>query len=60
MGLIFIIVNSLFYNRTLDKKSTYLLTVLFLSKRLEIHAWCVMSNHVHLVFRSINGQNQNY
>ena len=22
-----------------------------------IHAWCIMSNHVHLVFRSIGGQN---
>jgi REP element-mobilizing transposase RayT len=27
------------------------------NKGLEIHAWCIMSNHVHLVFRSINGQN---
>ncbi|WP_371560464.1 transposase [Flavobacterium sp. Arc2] len=26
------------------------------SKGLEIHAWCIMSNHVHLVFRSINNQ----
>ena len=26
------------------------------NKGLEIHAWCVMSNHVHLVFRSISGQ----
>ncbi|UZT99253.1 transposase [Chryseobacterium fluminis] len=26
------------------------------SKGMEIHAWCIMSNHVHLVFRSINGQ----
>ena len=26
-------------------------------KGLEIHAWCVMSSHVHLIFRSINGQN---
>jgi REP element-mobilizing transposase RayT len=25
-------------------------------KGLEIHAWCIMSNHVHLVFRSIKGQ----
>jgi len=24
------------------------------SKGMEIHAWCIMSNHVHLVFRSIN------
>ncbi len=27
------------------------------NKGLEVHAWCIMSNHVHLVFRSINGQN---
>jgi REP element-mobilizing transposase RayT len=26
------------------------------NKGLEIHAWCIMSNHVHLVFRSINNQ----
>jgi REP element-mobilizing transposase RayT len=26
------------------------------NKGLEIHAWCIMSNHVHLVFRSINDQ----
>ncbi|WP_394354330.1 REP-associated tyrosine transposase [Flavobacterium pokkalii] len=26
------------------------------NKGLEIHAWCIMTNHVHLVFRSINGQ----
>jgi len=26
------------------------------NKGLEIHAWCIMSSHVHLVFRSINGQ----
>lgn len=25
-------------------------------KGLEIHAWCIMSSHVHLVFRSIKGQ----
>ena len=25
-------------------------------KGLEIHAWCIMSSHVHLVFRSIEGQ----
>ena len=23
---------------------------------MEIHAWCIASSHVHLVFRSINGQ----
>ena len=27
------------------------------NKGLEIHAWCNMTNHVHLVFRSIKGQN---
>ena len=27
------------------------------NKGLENPAWCIMSNHVHLVFRSINGQN---
>jgi REP element-mobilizing transposase RayT len=26
------------------------------TKGMEIHSWCIMSNHVHLVFRSINGQ----
>ncbi|WP_435524636.1 transposase [Chryseobacterium indoltheticum] len=26
------------------------------NKGLEIHAWCIMSSHVHLVFRSIDGQ----
>ncbi|MCE3076308.1 REP-associated tyrosine transposase [Chryseobacterium gwangjuense] len=26
------------------------------TKDLEIHAWCIMSSHVHLVFRSINKQ----
>ena len=26
-------------------------------KGLEIHAWCIMSSHVHLVFKSIGGQN---
>src|SRR5690606_7765892 len=25
-------------------------------KGLEIHAWCIMTNHIHLVFRSIKGQ----
>ena len=26
------------------------------NKGLEVHAWCIMSNHVHLIFRSINNQ----
>jgi REP element-mobilizing transposase RayT len=25
-------------------------------KGMEIYAWCIMTNHMHLVFRSINGQ----
>jgi len=25
-------------------------------KGMEVHAWCIMTNHVHLVFRSIEGQ----
>ncbi|WP_390453866.1 REP-associated tyrosine transposase [Chryseobacterium sp. Alg-005] len=25
-------------------------------KGLEIHAWCIMSSHVHLVFRSVEGR----
>ena len=25
------------------------------NKGMEIFAWCIMSNHLHLVFRSING-----
>lgn len=24
---------------------------------MEIHAWCIMTSHVHLIFRSIEGQN---
>src|SRR6476646_8632717 len=26
------------------------------NKGLEIHAWCIMSSHVHLVFKSRDGQ----
>jgi REP element-mobilizing transposase RayT len=26
-------------------------------KGMEIFAWCIMTNHMHLVFRSLNGQN---
>lgn len=26
------------------------------NKGMEIHAWCIMPNHVHLVFRSVTGQ----
>ncbi|WP_430612631.1 REP-associated tyrosine transposase [Flavobacterium sp. JP2137] len=25
-------------------------------KGLELHAWCIMTNHVHLIFRSVKGQ----
>ena len=25
-------------------------------KGMEIYAWCIMTNHVHLIFRSIKGQ----
>ena len=27
------------------------------NKGMEIHAWCIMTNHVHLIFRSIKEQN---
>lgn len=23
---------------------------------MEIFAWCIMTNHIHLIFRSVNGQ----
>lgn len=26
------------------------------NKGMEIFAWCIMTNHIHIVFRSINGQ----
>ena len=26
------------------------------NKGLEIHAWCIMTNHVHLIFKSIKGE----
>ena len=26
------------------------------SKGMEIHAWCIMTNHVHLIFRSLDNQ----
>ncbi|CAM4025158.1 transposase [Flavobacterium antarcticum] len=26
-------------------------------KAMEIHAWCIMTNHVHLIFRSLDSQN---
>jgi REP element-mobilizing transposase RayT len=26
------------------------------NKGMEIHAWCIMTSHMHLVFRSINGE----
>jgi REP element-mobilizing transposase RayT len=42
-----------------EYKDLFLGSVVFCQKNkgLEIHAWCIMSNHVHLVFRSINDQN---
>ncbi|WP_236025395.1 transposase [Flavobacterium geliluteum] len=42
-----------------DYKDLFLESLVFCQKNkgLEIHAWCIMSNHVHLVFRSIKGQN---
>ncbi len=27
------------------------------NKGMEIYAWCIMTNHIHLIFRSINGKN---
>ena len=27
------------------------------NKGMEIHAWCIMTSHVHLIFRGIDGQN---
>ena len=40
-------------------KDLFLESVAFCQKNkgLEIHAWCIMSNNVHLVFRSISSQN---
>jgi len=26
------------------------------NKGMEIYAWCIMTNHIHIIFRSINGQ----
>ena len=23
---------------------------------MEIYAWCIMTNHIHLIFRSVNGK----
>ena len=41
-----------------EYKDLFLESVAFCQKNkgLEIHAWCIMSNHVHLVFRSIKDQ----
>ncbi|WP_163401246.1 REP-associated tyrosine transposase [Flavobacterium fluviatile] len=41
-----------------EYKDLFIESILYCQKNkgLEIHAWCIMSNHVHLVFRSINGQ----
>jgi REP element-mobilizing transposase RayT len=42
-----------------EYKDLFLESLEFCQKKkgLEIHAWCIMTNHVHLVFRSINGEN---
>ena len=24
---------------------------------MELHAWCIMTSHIHLIFRSINNRN---
>ena len=29
-----------------------------LKKGMEIHAWCIMTNHVHLIYRSIENQRE--
>ena len=29
------------------------------TKGMEIYAWCIMTNHVHLIFRVMNGEPQN-
>lgn len=41
-----------------EYKDLFLESVRFCQKEkgLEIHAWCIMSSHVHLVFRSVKGQ----
>jgi REP element-mobilizing transposase RayT len=41
-----------------EYKDLFLESVAFCQKNkgLEIHAWCIMSNHVHLVFRSVKDQ----
>ena len=41
-----------------DYKDLFLESLEFCQKNkgLEIHAWCIMTSHVHLVFRSIGGQ----
>ncbi len=31
------------------------LTYCQINKGMEIYAWCIMTNHVHLIFRSIEG-----
>lgn len=42
-----------------EYKDLFLESLEFCQKKkgLEIHAWCIMTNHVNLVFRSVNGQN---
>ena len=41
-----------------EYRDLFLESVVFCQKEkgLEIHAWCIMTSHIHLVFRSVNGQ----
>jgi REP element-mobilizing transposase RayT len=41
-----------------DYKNTLIESLAFCQreKGMEIYAWCIMTNHLHLVFRSVNGQ----
>ncbi|WP_317040655.1 transposase [Halpernia frigidisoli] len=41
-----------------EYKDLFLESVVFCQKEkgLEIHAWCIMTSHIHLVFRSVKGQ----
>ncbi|WNM18198.1 REP-associated tyrosine transposase [Flavobacterium capsici] len=41
-----------------EYKDLFLESVEFCQKNkgLEIHAWCIMTSHVHLIFKSVNGQ----
>jgi REP element-mobilizing transposase RayT len=44
-----------------EYKALFLESLAFVKRtKVRNHAWCIMSNHVHLVFRSINDQNLSY